>query len=77
MDSGRLIHVLAFPGWVVGVTYRRSLGFQSWVITPERVVLSDGEVYSSDKAALAAGRTLVELSLESGTDTGRSQSSEG
>jgi hypothetical protein len=64
MNEGRLIEIVAFPGWIVGVS--RSWGlYRCWVITPELVVLNDGEVYETGQMALAAGRALVELSLES------------
>ncbi|MBD0269200.1 MAG: hypothetical protein ICV77_13015, partial [Cyanobacteria bacterium Co-bin8] len=39
--------------------------YRCWVITPELVVLNDGEDYETSQMALAAGRALVELSLES------------
>lgn len=67
MDEGRLIEIVAFPDWIVGVSVMRGL-YRCWVITPELVVLNDGELYQSGQAALAAGRLLVELSLESGGD---------
>lgn len=67
MDEGRLVEIVAFPGWIVGVSVMREV-YRCWVITPELVVLNDGELYESDQAALAAGRLLVELSLESGSD---------
>ncbi|HEY9762146.1 MAG TPA: hypothetical protein V6D07_06445 [Trichocoleus sp.] len=69
MDEGRLIEIVAFPDWIVGVSATRGI-YRCWVITPELVVLTDGELYGSSQAALAAGRLLVELSLESGSDKG-------
>lgn len=71
MTRNRLVHVSLFPGWIVSVTQRSALGYQCWVVTPELVVLSDGELYSSDLKALAAGRMLVELSMEAGFDAGQ------
>ncbi|HEY9735960.1 MAG TPA: hypothetical protein V6D06_06745 [Trichocoleus sp.] len=67
MNEGRLIEIVAFPGWIVGVSHNWGL-YRCWVITPELVVLNDGELYETGQAALAAGRTLVELSLESEFD---------
>lgn len=67
MDEDGLVEIVAFPGWLVGVSTIHGL-YQCWVVTPELVVLNDGEIYESSQAALAAGRLLVELSLESGTD---------
>lgn len=69
MGSERLIHVVAFPGWVIGVTQHRT-GYRCWVITPEQVVLHDREIYDSAEVAIAAGRTLVELSIDSTNDQG-------
>lgn len=67
MDKGRLIEIVAFPGWIVAVS-RSWHGYRCWVITPELVVLNDGELYESARLALGAGRALVELSFESGFD---------
>ncbi|MBD2257535.1 hypothetical protein [Pseudanabaena sp. FACHB-2040] len=64
MNEGRLIEIVAFPGWIVGVSLNWGL-YRCWVITPELVVLNDGEDYETSQMALAAGRALVELSLES------------
>lgn len=67
MNEGKLIEIVAFAGWVVAVSRHWEL-YRCWVITPELVVLNDGELYESARLALAAGRALVELSFESGFD---------
>lgn len=69
METSRLMQVVAYPGWVVGVT-RHAQGYRCWVVTPEEVVLNDGEIYQAEEDAIAAGRTLVHLSLESINDKG-------
>lgn len=73
MNEGRLVQLVVFPGWLVGVTYRRSLGYRCWVINPDMAVLNDGERYSSSAAALEAGRLLVRYSTDQGFDSGRSR----
>ncbi|MGB3201654.1 MAG: hypothetical protein WBA99_12170 [Nodosilinea sp.] len=70
MDTGRLIHVSVFPGWVAGVTYHQGLGYRCWVINPEMTVLNDGEMYSSSEEAIAAGRLFIQHSTEAGPDRG-------
>jgi hypothetical protein len=62
MVSHSLNTLIAFPEWMVAVTYRRSLGFCCWVITPELATLTDGETYSTSQDALEAGRSLVTYS---------------
>jgi hypothetical protein len=69
METLQIMQVVTFPGWVVGVT-RHRVGYRCWVITPERVVLNDGELYQDEEDAIAAGRILVKLSLESANDQG-------
>ena len=64
MDQGKIIQVSAFPGWIVLVSYVPYLGYQCWVMTPELIVLNDGEVYLNSCAAMDAGRSLVEHSLD-------------
>ncbi|MEM6424057.1 MAG: hypothetical protein AAGF66_05640 [Cyanobacteria bacterium P01_H01_bin.119] len=69
---GKLIEIATFPGWIVAVCDRSGdysgnssrKGYRCWVVTPELKVLDDGETYASSEAAMAAGRYLVELSLE-------------
>lgn len=68
MEKGRLTQVVAFSGWIIAITWRRSQCYRCWVVTPELVVLNDGECYAQEFEAFAAGRVLVELSLESGDD---------
>lgn len=65
MASEILAELIGFTGdWLVGVSYTLDGGYQCWVITPERQVHTDGEYYESQLMALAAGRFLVEHSLE-------------
>lgn len=63
MMKSRLVQLLAFPGWVVGIDYTPWLGYRCWVITPELTVLNDGEVYDTRQAALAVGCELVRHTL--------------
>jgi hypothetical protein len=63
MDEGKLILVSVFPGWIVGVSRTHSLDYQCWVMTPELMVLNDGESYGTSTEAMDAGRSLVEHSL--------------
>jgi hypothetical protein len=67
MDDG-LIQVVAYPGWIVGVTRGRRRGYRCWVITPELLVLTDGESHRTSLAALKAGRWIVEFSLAQDID---------
>ena len=76
MEDSGIIQVSAFPGWIVGVSYVLGEGYRCWVITPELAVLNDGECYEASQAAMAAGRFLVEHSLELGPDYGRHRSQE-
>ena len=62
MAKDELNTLVAFPEWIVAVTYRLSAGYFCWVISPELFALTDGEVYPSSQAALAAGRSLVQCS---------------
>ncbi|NJL87102.1 MAG: hypothetical protein HC886_15820 [Leptolyngbyaceae cyanobacterium SM1_1_3] len=64
MQAAKIIQVLAFPGWIVGISYALKTGYRCWVITPDFVVLDDGENYATSHAAIAAGRFLVKSSLE-------------
>ena len=76
MEDSKFIQISAFPGWIVGVSYVPEEGFHCWVITPELAVLNDGECYRTSQAAMAAGRSLVEHSLELGPEYGRYRSQE-
>jgi len=67
-----LITLVAFPDWLVGVSDVPKLGYRCWVITPDLVVLNDGEIYATVEAALTTGRTLVEQSLGLESEPGRS-----
>ena len=68
MEQGKLIQVCAFPGWIVAVSYTQPLGYHCWVMTPELIVLNDGEIYPTSAEAMEAGRFLVEHSLELGAE---------
>ena len=66
-DAGmeeRLNQLIAYSGWIVAVSQRRRFGYRCWVITPELTVLTDGEAYECSEDAIAAGRFLVEHSVE-------------
>lgn len=73
MQEGTLVLLSGFPGWIVGVSYTPTVGYRCWVINPELVVLNDGERYATGQAAMAAGRDLVEQSLELGPDSEKPQ----
>lgn len=73
MAKSRLVALIAFSDWLVGVTRTRSGGYCCWVINPERVVLTDGEVYTRRKEALAAGCSLVQASIGQPVDFSRSR----
>lgn len=70
MDTGRLIHVSVFPGWVAGVTYHPGLGYRCWVINPDMAVLNDGDIYPDSEAAIAAGRLFIFHSTGAEPDRG-------
>lgn len=59
-----LVRLIAHGDWLIGVTQRAESQFFCWVITPEAIALNDGEVYSSELAAMKSGRLLVFLSVE-------------
>ncbi|MEL6136344.1 MAG: hypothetical protein AAFQ61_04505 [Cyanobacteria bacterium J06626_23] len=63
MKLFQLKQLLAFPGWLVAISYAPELGYLCWVINPELAVLNDGEVYTDDQSALAVGCELVRQSL--------------
>ncbi|NEP17925.1 MAG: hypothetical protein F6J97_13640 [Leptolyngbya sp. SIO4C1] len=63
MVDSRLVQLLAFPGWIVGISHTPAVGYRCWVITPELSVLNDGEVYRTRQAALQVGCELVRQSL--------------
>ncbi|WP_035986891.1 hypothetical protein [Leptolyngbya sp. KIOST-1] len=70
MDTGRVVYVSVFPGWVAGVTYHRGEGYRCWVINPEMTVLSDGEMHASSDEAIAAGRLFIHHSTGAEPDRG-------
>jgi hypothetical protein len=55
--------LIACCDWIIGVTRKRSAGYLCWVINPALEVLNDGEIYTSDQAALASGHSLVQSSI--------------
>ncbi|MGF1566997.1 MAG: hypothetical protein ACFCVD_02785 [Nodosilinea sp.] len=77
MVNDQLSTLIAFPGWIVAVTYQRLTGYACWVITPELSTLTDGEFYPTRQAALAAGRSLVQYSTEPLVDFSRCRLYEG
>jgi deoxyribose-phosphate aldolase len=60
--NDQLNTLIAFPDWIVAVTQQCSQEFFCWVITPDLAALTDGEIYTTSQAALAAGRSLVQCS---------------
>lgn len=70
MTKPNLTILIAFPDWMVAVTHRTT-GFRCWVITPELSTLTDGEAYPTSQEALAAGRSLVQLSTGPQVDFSR------
>lgn len=70
MTQPSLTMLIAFPDWMVAVSHR-ARGYRCWVITPELSALTDGETYPSSQAALAAGRSLVQLSTGPQVDFSR------
>ena len=63
MNEVVIVQLSAFPGWLVGVCSTPMGEYICWVITPELMVLSDGEMYTSDEAAMESGRCFVQQSL--------------
>jgi hypothetical protein len=63
MKEVLLVQLSAFPGWLVGVS---STGgdYLCWVVTPDFLVLDDGEIYHDSESAMASARCFVEQSLE-------------
>ncbi|MEM9804641.1 MAG: hypothetical protein AAF959_05130 [Cyanobacteria bacterium P01_D01_bin.56] len=61
MDATPVVQVTARVGWVIEISQQGS-GYRCWIINRELDVLSDGHVYSTSSAALAAGRLFVERS---------------
>lgn len=63
MNEVLIVQLSAFPGWLAGVSSTRGGDYCCWVVTPELLVLDDGEVYHDSEAAMASARGLVEASL--------------
>ena len=59
MDATRVVQVSARVGWIIEIS-RQDDGYRCWVVNRELDVLSDGQVYLTSSAALAAGRLYVE-----------------
>lgn len=59
MDITQVVQVSARVGWIIEISQQDD-GYRCWVINRELNVLSDGHVYSTSSAALAAGRLFVE-----------------
>ncbi|MEM7795621.1 MAG: hypothetical protein AAF579_14365 [Cyanobacteria bacterium P01_C01_bin.118] len=59
MDITQVVQVSARVGWIIEISQQDD-GYRCWVINRELDVLSDGQVYSTSSAALAAGRLYVE-----------------
>lgn len=59
MDATKVVQVSARIGWIIEITQQDN-GYRCWVVNRELDVLSDGQVYSTSSAALAAGRLFVE-----------------
>ena len=64
-DKHRLIVKLsAFPGWLAGVSSTYGGDYLCWVVTPDLLVLDDGEIYPDSESAMLSARCFVEESLE-------------
>ena len=59
MDVTRLIQVAVRTGWIIEVSLHGH-GYRCWVVNPALDVVSDGCIYQTSSAALAAGRLYVE-----------------
>ncbi|MEA5465641.1 hypothetical protein [Leptothoe sp. PORK10 BA2] len=59
MDVTHVVQVSALVGWIIEITQQDN-GYRCWVINRELEVLSDGHLYTTSSAALAAGRLFVE-----------------
>ncbi|PSN17594.1 hypothetical protein C7271_16950 [filamentous cyanobacterium CCP5] len=60
MEEGSFVQVSAMVGWIIGVSYVESQGYQCWIVNPDLDVLSDGTFYTTSSAAMSAGRSFVE-----------------
>ncbi|MEL6128745.1 MAG: hypothetical protein AAFR30_02435 [Cyanobacteria bacterium J06628_4] len=61
MDITQVVQVSARVGWIIEISQQNN-GYRCWVINRELDVLSDGHLYTTSSAALAAGRLFVERS---------------
>ena len=61
MDVTPVIQVAARVGWIIEISQQDN-GYRCWVINRELDVLSDGLIYATSSAALAAGRLFIERS---------------
>ena len=59
MDATQVVQVSARVGWIIEISQQDD-GYRCWVINRELDVLSDGYLYATSSAALAAGRLFVE-----------------
>jgi hypothetical protein len=64
MEELLIVKLSAFPGWLAGVSSTHSGDYHCWVVTPELLVLDDGEIYHDSESAMASARYFVEQSLE-------------
>ena len=61
MNVTPVVQISARVGWIIEVSQQDD-GYRCWVINRELDVLSDGYIYATSSAALAAGRLFVERS---------------
>ena len=59
MDITQVVQVSARVGWIIEISQQDD-GYRYWLVNRELDVLSDGQVYATSSAALAAGRLVVE-----------------
>ncbi len=59
MDATQVVQVAARVGWIIEISQQDN-GYRCWLINRELNVLSDGYIYATSSAALAAGRLFVE-----------------
>ena len=60
----RLVQLVAYQNWIIGVSRTDGNSYFCWVITPEAVALNDGEHYPSVYEAMKSGRQLVLSSVD-------------
>ena len=59
MDITQVVQVSARVGWIIEISQQDD-GYRYWLINRELDILSDGQVYATSSAALAAGRLVIE-----------------